>query len=421
MIRAITRLKAEPWAIEQAVMQTIIEIAERENGSPQAVAEKLGRPLENTYNVETRDGVAILPVMGPLFRHASLFNDISGATSYDRLARDFRAALDNPAVRSIVLHVDSPGGEVNGTSEFADQIFAARGRKPVTAYVGGSASSAAYWIASAADEIVISDTAQLGSIGAVVSVQDTSARDEKAGVRRIEIVSSQSPHKRIDLNTEDGRGRLQARLDAFADVFVAKVARNRDVTTDKVLEEFGGGDVFVGAAAVSAGLADRVGSLEQVIAELSTGSFGIRTPAFSASAEGNITEETAMSGEKQTLTAAQVVEQNPQAVDEIRAEARTAERNRVNAILGSPEATDRTDLARHLALETDTTPEAANKILAASAKVVAAAAAPKVDALAAAMANVPNADVGANADTNGGTEADPVAACIETAKAMSLA
>jgi len=272
-LRILGKIKSEPWAITQAYMDTIMDVAERQNLSPDAVAQKMGRPLENTYDVEYRDGVAILPVTGPLFRYANLFTALSGATSYDLLARDFAKAVDDPRVEAIILNIDSPGGEANGVSEFADQIAAARGKKPIVAYVGGLGASAAYWLAAAADEVVVADTAMLGSIGTVMTVRDSREKEAKAGEKTYEIVSSQSPHKRLDPATDEGRARMQALVDSLSDVFVDKVASYRGTDRDTVLKNYGQGDVLVGQAAVAAGLADRVGSFEGVLSELASGRY----------------------------------------------------------------------------------------------------------------------------------------------------
>ena len=202
MMKIWNRIAGEPWAITETAMQTILQIAMRENESPQAVAAKLGRELQNTYNVIERDGVAIIPVTGPLFRYANIFTSISGATSYELIAKDFRSALDNAKIHTVILDIDSPGGEVNGVSELASMIYEARGQKPIIAYASGDAASGAYWIASAADEIVSSETSALGSIGVVGMYRK--ADDDKA----IEIVSSQSPHKRLDPASDEGHGRI---------------------------------------------------------------------------------------------------------------------------------------------------------------------------------------------------------------------
>ena len=166
-MRIWNRITGDPWAITETALHTILEIAARENERPEAVAAKLGRELQNTYQVTEREGVAILPITGPLFRYANLFTKVSGASSYELIARDFTAALENPQIKAIILDIDSPGGEVNGVSELSNMIFEARGKKPVSAYASGDAASGAYWIASAADEIVVSETAALGSIGVV--------------------------------------------------------------------------------------------------------------------------------------------------------------------------------------------------------------------------------------------------------------
>ncbi len=188
---------------------------------------------------------------------------ICGATSYELLAQDFNKAVQNPNIKGILLDIDSPGGEVNGCSELSDMIFKARGIKPIIAYASGSCCSGAYWIASACDKIFAADTAILGSIG-VVSIFEKDDED-----KTIEIVSSQSPNKRPDINTEEGKAKVQARVDELAEVFIAKVARNRGITVDEVVKNFGAGDVSVGQHAVRQGLADELSSFEAIITNLS--------------------------------------------------------------------------------------------------------------------------------------------------------
>lgn len=260
-MRAFDAACSRAWVITEDALQGILEIAARENPSIEAVEQKLGRPLDNSHAVTVRDGVANIPVQGPIFRHANLITQISGATSVETLAQDFRQALDDPSIKGIVFDIDSPGGEVAGIHEFADAIHAARGTKPIIAYVDDYGASAAYWIASAADEVIASATAHIGSIGVVAAVRDPTSKSS----RSIEFVSSQSPNKRIDPTTKDGKTQIQAMVDELADVFVGSVARNRGVSTDKVLSDFGQGGIFIGQSAVKAGLADRLGSHEQAI------------------------------------------------------------------------------------------------------------------------------------------------------------
>ena len=230
--------------------------------TPEAIAKEMGKEMKNTQAVSIRDGIAVIPITGPLFRHANLMTSICGATSYALLAQDFHKALADPNIRAILFDIDSPGGEVNGCSELADMIYKARAEKPVIAYASGSCCSGAYWIASACDKIYAADTAILGSIG-VVSIFEKND-DEKT----IEIVSSQSPNKRPDVKTEAGKMKIQEHVDALAEVFINKIALNRDISPKDVIQNFGGGDVFVGQKAVRVGLADGLSCLEDLISDL---------------------------------------------------------------------------------------------------------------------------------------------------------
>lgn len=256
---------AERWAMTEPWVRTVLEIAGRENPSIEAVEARLGRKMDNSRSVTVRDGVAVIPVTGPIFRRANLFTEISGATSIEVLAQDFTSAIENGAVKAIVLNVDSPGGTVNGVHEFAEMVHAARGKgKPIVAYVGNMAASAAYWIASAADEIVGDDTAAVGSIGVVAVIPDPSKKTTKD----LEIVSSQSPKKRLDMSTDAGKSEVQKEIDALADIFIGRVARNRGVDSDKVMASFGEGGMKLASDAIAAGMMDRRGSFEGLISNL---------------------------------------------------------------------------------------------------------------------------------------------------------
>jgi signal peptide peptidase SppA len=359
-MRAWNKATSEPWAITQPVLETILEIAERENAKPEAVAARLGKELQNTHTVTERDGVAVIPVTGPLFRYANLFTAISGATSYEMLAQDFTVALDNPDINAIILNIDSPGGEVNGCAELANMIFAARGKKPIIAYASGDAASGAYWIASAADQVVASETSGLGSIGVVAVYR--SAKPDKNAPTTIEIVSSQSPFKRLNPETDEGRSKLQVRIDAMAEVFVQTLARNRGIEAAQVLERFGAGDILIGAHAVNAGLADRIGSLEKLIAEYSASSNPARQRGFLLPATTTTQKETIM--DLATLT-----QDHPALLAQVQSNAKASERSRIQTILASEEAKDRGDLAQHLAFASDMGPDVAVAMLAKAPKV----------------------------------------------------
>lgn len=261
--------------MQESSLKTLIAIASRDeffsDFRKQALEARDGAPLKNARVAYSRGSVAVIPVTGPLIRHADMFSEISGATSYAALRKDLQAALDNQAVKAILFNIDSPGGEANGCFELADAIYDARSVKSVRAYVGGMGASAAYAIACACETITCAQGAELGSIGVRAGYLDHRRALESAGLKEWVFVSSQSPDKSFDVEVEEDRARLQTVLDDLADVFVGQVARGRDVSIDTVLESFGKGDVMVGERAVAAGLADAIGNFEAVLAELDSG------------------------------------------------------------------------------------------------------------------------------------------------------
>ncbi|MGE3467654.1 MAG: S49 family peptidase [Pyrinomonadaceae bacterium] len=262
--RAFNAAVSADWLITEDGLRNLLAIAAR-IPTEKAVEAQDSPPLEYTRIADIRDGVAIIPVDGPIFRYANLFTWFSGGSSVDVLAKDFNAALENSSVHAIMFEINSPGGEVTGINEFTEMIFNARSKKPMTARVGGYGCSAAYWIASACGDIVCDDTAQLGSIGVMAVYTDDRKMLEAEGLEEIEFISSQSPYKNSPPWTDEGKKRIQARIDALAQVFVEKIARNRDVSVETVLKDFGQGDVFVGQAAIDAGLADCLGSFEDTL------------------------------------------------------------------------------------------------------------------------------------------------------------
>lgn len=398
--RAWIHAADHPWAMTEAALRQLLDIAARETSeSWEAVAAKLGKPLEATWSVENRNGVAVVPVAGPIFRYANLFTMFSGGTSVQDLATDFQASIDDPSVKAILLNIDSPGGEVAGINEMASMIrVAAAGKKPVMAYVGGMAASAAYWLASQTQAIIADPTALLGSIGIVATFRDRKAADEKAGIANYEIVSSQSPKKRLDPGTDSGRAAIQITIDDLAAEFVASVAAGRGVTEEKVLTDFGQGGVMTAKRAIAAGMADQLGSFESVLAELAATGTG-KTYSFGATGV-NYPNKGALFMEDKNKPVDTKPEGPPVDVGAVTAKAEgvkegtalgvKSERTRIAAILNSEEAKGRESLARAMSLESDLDPEAARKMLAASPIPAAAPA----NALAAAMGDLKNPKVG---------------------------
>lgn len=283
----IGRISGTPWIILAPALQSIAEIAQRETPDPQnleawkgllapqnrdrqAVAFRPAVELPGARRARLRDGIAIIPVTGPIFRRANLLTDFSGATALSDIALDLQLAREDPRVRGILLEVDSPGGHADGIAEVAATIRAMRGEKPMAAYVDGMAGSAAYWLASAADRLVLAPTAVVGSLGAVAIFPP----DKPGQAKPLEIVSSQTPNKRASPHTDAGRAQLQALIDSLAQVFLEQAADNRGLSVDALLAATDGGGLVLGAAAVAGGLADAVGAFESLLAQLAAGDRG---------------------------------------------------------------------------------------------------------------------------------------------------
>ena len=265
-----------PWAIAPEKYAEIRDLYERHAHGDKvdiaALEAQLGRPVEKQYRaLEVVDGVGILAIDGVLAKRMNLMSAISGGTSTQMLQRDFALAMQDPLVHSILMVIDSPGGEVNGTQEFCNQIFEARGQKPIVAVCEGAMSSAAYWIGSSADKLYISSgTTQVGSIGVVASHTDMSKAEANRGVKVTEI--SAGKYKRLASEhaplSDEGRADIQDKVDQIYTVFVDDVARNRGVSSEKVLAEMADGRVFIGQKAVDAGLVDGKRTTHQALQQL---------------------------------------------------------------------------------------------------------------------------------------------------------
>jgi signal peptide peptidase SppA len=265
-----------PWAIAPEKYAEIRDLYERHAHGDKvdiaAVEAQLGRPLDKQYRaLDVVDGVGILAIEGVLAKRMNMMAAISGGTSTQLLQRDFSMAMEDPLIHSILLVIDSPGGEVSGTQEFCNQIFEARGKKPIVAVCEGMMASAAYWIGSSADELYISSgTAQVGSIGVVASHTDLSKAEANRGVKVTEI--SAGKYKRIASEHEplsaEGRAEIQDQVDQIYTVLVDDVARNRGVSAEKVLSEMADGRIFIGQKAIDVGLVDGKRTTMQALQQL---------------------------------------------------------------------------------------------------------------------------------------------------------
>ncbi len=275
-----------PWAIMPETLQVIVDLARfrAEGGrlSEEEIAERLSSAQEaaGPRSGGRRTGaVAVLPLYGTIVPRAGMMVEMSGGTSIERFRAAFREALADESVGSILLDVDSPGGMVDGVPEIADEIRAARGRKPMAAVANTLMASAAYWLASATDEIIATPSSAVGSIGVFTAHDDLSAAYEQAGIRTTLISAGKYKTELADVQplSDEARAALQQSVDDTYALFVGAVAKGRGDTSANVRNGYGQGRVLTAQRAVTAGLADRVGTFDEAAARLASGKVPTRS------------------------------------------------------------------------------------------------------------------------------------------------
>lgn len=260
-----------PWAITPRMLAVLEEIVRLRAAGTPLTADEIETRVGAAQNGPRRgglraQGVAVIPIYGVIAPKTNLMSEMSGATTVEGLLRNFRAALADPDVGAIVFDVDSPGGSVESVTEAANEIRAARGVKPMVAVSNTTMASAAYWLASAADEVVASPSSVTGSIGIIGVHVDVSAQDEMLGEKYTLITAGEgkadgNEHEPL---SDEARADMQAMADDFYALFTADIAKARGVTKAKIVNDWQA-QVFTARKAVEAGIADRVDTLDATV------------------------------------------------------------------------------------------------------------------------------------------------------------
>lgn len=239
-------------------------------GAPRTDGDQSSAGLLYGPRATSRPGgkVAVLPLVGFLDQHPSELLEWLGGTATGVFGAAFDAAMADPAVRAVVLDVNSPGGSVFGTEELATKIAAARGTKPIIAVANSVAASAAYWIASAADKLYVTPGGLVGSIGVVVFREDATAIYDSMGVKVHVVAEGRYKAEGWPFvpMTEEERSHIQSQVGEIYERFVGNVATNRGTTPYQVQKTFGQGRESSAKQAKSVGMVDGIKTLEQVLA-----------------------------------------------------------------------------------------------------------------------------------------------------------
>jgi signal peptide peptidase SppA len=202
--------------------------------------------------------VGVVQIRGLIMQHSDLWGYGTSTEVAGQQVRDHVA----DGVDVVVLAMSSPGGSVYGVHELYEEVLRARSKVLVIAAVNSMCASAAYYIASAASEIVTTPSGELGSIGVYCGHVDESRALDAQGVKVTLVASDVSPYKTegnpYEPLADSARAHMQRDVNAWARTFVESVAKGRGVTPSVVAAKFGQGRMVRADEAVRRGMADRV-------------------------------------------------------------------------------------------------------------------------------------------------------------------
>lgn len=280
--RILSEFYSTPWAILPDRLMAMAAVLHRASSGVQLSADEIHSAIGDApqaamtrRDTKPTGGVMVLPLYGIVSHRVHQVQDISGpgGTSMEGFSRGFRQALADPGVDAIVIDIDSPGGSVFGVTELANEIYEARSQKKIVAVANAQAASAAYWLASAAQELVVTPSGEVGSIGVWTAHEDHSEYLKAMGVN-VTLISAGK--YKVEGNSyqplsEEALAAVQSSVDGYYDDFVKAVARNRSAKASDVRGGYGQGRMVSAKDAVSSGMADRVATLDETIQRLAAG------------------------------------------------------------------------------------------------------------------------------------------------------
>lgn len=277
--RVLTAAAEGVWLIDEGKGKQLASLlALRAQGLTQSDMAETPKPSYAMDPLRTDDGfIHVLRLQGAIMPRANMMTRMSGGATLEQFQQAFKVAAADKSAKAIVIDTDSPGGLVDLVQETAEMIYRARRPdRPIISVANTLAASAAYWISSAADEVVVAPSGKVGSIGVYMMYTDVSEALKMAGLKR-EVIKA-GPRKAEGASgslDESARKHLQQQADATYDEFVSAVARQRSVAKtvvradpDSSDEHFGGGRAYHAKQAVRLGMADRIATLEDTINDL---------------------------------------------------------------------------------------------------------------------------------------------------------
>lgn len=231
----------------------------------QSIRQYLSLVFNQRQPMTVEDGIAKIHVKGFLASGLSFIQSCLEASDYNDIQAELKEAKTNPDIRGIMLNIDSPGGSVVGCYETAQLVKSIE--KPRTAFIPGLGGSAAYFIASGADQIYTQESALVGSIGTIATFLDFAGMLEKNGITphiftspNADQKAAGNPYRRP---TEAETESMQSMVEEYGEQFLSFVTGEREVEPE-VLR----GNAVSGRLATITGLADGIATEAEVLEEL---------------------------------------------------------------------------------------------------------------------------------------------------------
>ncbi len=269
-----------------------------------------GGPRTPRVEQSRAKNVGLIRVHGAIETRPTELGQFLGMPSYEAIGQQFDAWMIDDSVSSIIFDIASPGGMVYGAMELAEKVFQSRGKKPTLAVANPVAASGAYWLASAAERLIVTPSGDVGSVGVISEHVDISAMLERVGEKVTVIRSSKSPYKAESTSvqplSEEGMANLQARADTIYNQFVGDLARFRGVSVDYINDNFGKGRVVDAKSALKVGMVDRIDTFDGIVGKVLSGRLRLGNTAANDEWEAPTSREQRLSRVQQIVHASSI-------------------------------------------------------------------------------------------------------------------
>ena len=273
---------------------------------------------------ERRSGgtVAVIPLRGVITPRASLLSLLTGGGGLQEFRSQLREAVASEDVDKILLDIDSPGGSTALLTETAAEIRAAREVKPIVAIANTMAASAAYQLGSQANEMIVTPSGFVGSIGTYVVHEDFSGLNEKLGVQVTYISAGKykvegNPDEPL---TDEAREYAQSVVDTHYGDFLSDVAEGRGTSAEEVRDGYGEGRVLTAQNALDAGMVDRVESYEHTLVRMTSAEAAEPAPALIGKELQRTPSAEGKQADNEPPNAPQVAEEEARRISRLQAE-----------------------------------------------------------------------------------------------------